>query len=221
MERTWRAAVEPRPSRRVGRHSLAGASRAPRPVGPCGAPPPPGPGGAGNRAAGYAAQPMDLRRLRIGEWITAGSGICLLVSLFLPWYGSSSAPDTSGWQSLALLDIVLALIAATAVALLVVTAAQRLPAVPLTLNTFVALAGLLAVVLVLVRLADLPGDADAREWGLWIGLAGALGIAAGALVAMRDERPARPGRHTDLSGRPAPSPPELEAIPAPDLESRR
>jgi hypothetical protein len=166
---------------------------------------------------------MDLRRLRVGEWITAGSGIVLLVSLFLPWYGGSRAAggsDASGWESLAVLDIVLALIAAAAVALLVITATQRMPAVPLTVNTFVALAGLLAVVLVLVRVLDLPDDAGAREWGLWTGLAGALGIAAGALIAMRDERLSRPGRHTDLSGRPAQSPPELEAIPAPDLESR-
>jgi hypothetical protein len=167
---------------------------------------------------------MDLRRLRAGEWITAGSGIVLLVSLFLPWYGGSAAAgasDASGWESLAVLDIVLALIAAAAVALLVITATQRLPAVPLTVNTFVALAGLLAIVLVLVRVVDLPDDAGAREWGLWTGLAGALGIAAGALVAMRDERLSPSGRHTDLSGRPAPPPPELEPIPAPDLESRQ
>jgi phosphatidylglycerophosphate synthase len=167
---------------------------------------------------------MDMRRLRAGEWITAGSGIGLLVSLFLPWYGSSTEggpSDASGWESLALLDIVLALIAAAAVGLLVITAAQRLPAVPLTLNTFVALAGLVAVVLVLVRVVDLPDGAGAREWGLWLGLAGAVGIVAGALVAMRDERPSRPGRHTDLSGRPGPPPRELEAIPASDLESRR
>ena len=161
---------------------------------------------------------MDMRRLRAGEWITAGSGICLLVSLFLPWYGSSTeggASDASGWESLALLDIVLALIAAAAVGLLVITAAQRLPAVPLTLNTFVALAGLVAVVLVLVRVVDLPDGAGAREWGLWLGLAGAVGIVAGALVAMRDERPSRPGRRTDLSGAPAPSPAEIETIRAP------
>jgi hypothetical protein len=173
---------------------------------------------------------MDLRRLRVGEWITAGAGICLLASLFAPWYGVSGgeSADASGWESLAVLDIVLALIAAAAVALLPITATQRMPAVPLTFNVFVALGGLLAVVLVLIRVADLPEGAGAREWGLWLGLAAALGIAAGSLVAMRDERPQRPGRHTDLSGRPAPPPPEIETISPPrpgavdaDLQSRR
>ena len=80
------------------------------------------------------------------------------------------------------------------------------------------LGGALAVLLVLIRVLDLPGDASAREWGLWLGLAGALGIVIGSLVAMRDERPSRPGRYTDLSGAPAPPPPEIETIPAPRPE---
>ena len=161
---------------------------------------------------------MDLRRLRAGEWITAISGIALLVSLFAPWYGSDDLPDASAFESLAVLDLILALIAAAAVALLLITAVQRMPAFPLAFNVFVSLLGLLGVVLVLIRVLDLPDGADAREWGLWLGLAGALGIAAGSLIALRDERPSPPGRHTDLSGRPVPPPPEIETIPAPRRE---
>ena len=168
---------------------------------------------------GYAAAPMDLRRLRVGEWMTAIAGVALLVSLFAPWYGAEDVPATSGFESLAVLDIVLALIAAVAVALLIITAAQRLPAVPVAFNTLVVFSGLLAVVLVVIRALVLPDDASAREWGLWLGLAGALGIVAGSLIALRDERPSRPGRPTDLSGRPAPPPAEIEAIPAPRPEA--
>jgi phosphatidylglycerophosphate synthase len=164
---------------------------------------------------------MDLRRLRVGEWITAIAGVVLLASLFAPWYegGGSGSESASGFEALAVLDILLALIAAGAVALLIVTAAYRLPAVPLTFNTFVTLGGLFAIVLVLIRVSDLPDGTVAREWGLWLGLVGALGIAAGSLVALRDERPSRPGRHTDQSGRPAPPPPEIEAIPPPRPEA--
>ena len=161
---------------------------------------------------------MDLRRLRVGEWITAISGVVLLVSLFAPWYAADELPATSGFESLALLDIVLALVAAGAVALWIITAAQQLPAVPLAVNVLLCLAGLLAVVLVLIRTLDLPGDASSREWGLWLGVAGALGIVVGSLIAMRDERHSRPGRPTDLSGRPSPPPAEIEAIPAPRPE---
>ena len=167
--------------------------------------------------AGYAAATMDLRRLRVGEWITAISGVVLLASLFAPWYAAEDVPATSGFESLAVLDIVLALVAAAAVALLIITAAQRLPAVPLTFNTLVCLLGLLAVVLVGIRTLDLPEDADAREWGLWLGLAGALGIAVGSLIALRDERLSRPGRPTDLAGAPTPPPVEVETLPAPRL----
>ena len=67
---------------------------------------------------------MDLRRLRVGEWVAAASGVALLVSLFLPWY----EPTTSGWESLAAIDVLLALVAASGVLLAIVTAVQRVPA---------------------------------------------------------------------------------------------
>ena len=157
---------------------------------------------------------MDLRRLRAGEWIAAASGAALLVSLFVPWYGA--AEDTlSAWESLAALDVLLAFVAAAGVLLAIVTAAQGAPAVPIALSAFVTFAGLFGVVLVLIRLLDVPGDALGREWGPWLALAGAAGTVAGGAVAMRDERLSPPGRHTDLTGRPTAAPPELDTIPAP------
>lgn len=160
---------------------------------------------------------MDLRRLRAGEWAAALCGLVLLASLWLPWYSESSATGSplSGWESLAALDVLLALIAATAVALLVVTAAQSVPAVPIAFSVFVTLAGMLGVVLVLIRLLSVPEPADGRDWGLWLALASSVGIVASGLVAMRDERLSGPGRHTDLTGRPAPPPPEIETFPPP------
>jgi hypothetical protein len=160
---------------------------------------------------------MDLRRLRAGEWIAAASGAVLFVSLFLPWY-SAAGEDTSAWQSLAAIDIVLALVAALAVSLLPVTATQRVPAVPIALSAFVTLTGLIGLLLVLVRLANLPGAAEGREWGLWLGLLAAIGVVAGGAFAMRDERLSPAGRHTDITGRPAQAPPEIEPIPAPRPE---
>ena len=159
---------------------------------------------------------MDLRRLRAGEWITGAAGALLLVSLFLPWYGEADADaSVTAWETLAILDVVLALIAAAAVLLLFVTATQNVPGVPIAMTSLVALAGLIALVLVLIRVADLPDGAEGREWGLFIGLAGAVGIVGGAFVAMRDERLSPPGGHTDSTGRPSPPPPEIETLPAP------
>jgi hypothetical protein len=155
---------------------------------------------------------MDLRRLRVGEWVAAASGVALLVSLFLPWYGPEGV---TAWESLAVIDVLLALLAASAVLLAVVTAAQSAPAVPIALSALVVIAGLVGILLVLFRVVDLPDGASGREWALWLGLAGAAGIVTGAALAMRDERLSTPGRYTDLTGRPASPPAEHEPIPAP------
>jgi len=161
---------------------------------------------------------MDLRRLRAGEWIAALSGVALLVSLFLPWYGGGAEGDASGWEALAAVDVALALVAAFGVSLIVITASQRVPAVPIALSAIVTLVGLIGVVLVLIRVANLPGGFDSREAGVWLGLVAAIGIVAGAGLAMRDERLSPEGSHTDLTGRPTPAPPEIERVPAPRAE---
>ena len=99
--------------------------------------------------------------------------------------------------------------------LAIVTAAQNVPAVPIAFSALVAIAGLFGVALVLFRVADIPAGASGREWALWLGLAGAVGILAGAALAMRDERLSPPGRYTDLTGRPVAPPAERDPIPAP------
>jgi hypothetical protein len=153
---------------------------------------------------------MDLRRLRSGEWIAAASGVALLVSLFLPWYDGLTA-----WESLAAIDVLLAFVAASGVLLAIVTVAQGVPAVPVALSALVTFVGLFGLVLVLIRVIDVPDGATGREWALWLGLASTAGIVAGAMRAMGDERLSPEGSHTDLTGRPAPPPAELEPIPPP------
>jgi hypothetical protein len=107
------------------------------------------------------------------------------------------------------------LLALAAIAVPIVTAAQRVPALPLAYESLTALFGLFGLILVLIRVLNLPGDADGREIGLWLGLVATLGILAGGLIAMRDERRAPQGRHVDLSGVPVSSQPEIEKLPAP------
>lgn len=160
---------------------------------------------------------MDLRRLRVGEWILAIAGVALLVSLFLPWYVTPGpgASELTAWESLGVIDVLLALIAAFTLLVPVVTATQRVPAIPLALEGLVFIAGLVAIVLVLIRVLALPDGVEGREWALWLGLAAAVGIAVGALIGMRDERLSKRGRTTDASGKPAAPRPLPDAIPAP------
>jgi general stress protein CsbA len=143
------------------------------------------------------------------------SGLVLAVALFLPWY-----EDVSGWEAFTVLDLILALLALAALSVPIVTSGHRVPALPLALESLTALFGLPCLLLVLFRVLNLPGDAHGREWGLWIALAAVLGIVAGGLVAMRDERRSPAGRHTDLTGVPVESPREIETLPAPHPEGR-
>lgn len=145
--------------------------------------------------------------------MAAVAGVILLAALFQPWYGT---PDATAWEAFSVIDLVLAAVAVFAIALLFVTAAQKVPTVPIALDAALALAGLLALVLVLLRVASLPDGADSREWGLWQGLIGVLGVNVAAWVAMRDQRLSQPGSPTDLSGKPIAEPQEVELLPAPD-----
>ncbi len=153
---------------------------------------------------------MDLRRLRTGEWVAGLAGLALLVSLFLPWYDGRT-----GWQSLGLLDVLLAVVGLAALAIPVATAAYRVPALPLALQSLTTLIGILALLSVLARVGNLPDWASDREWGLWVALLAAVGVVAGGLLAMRDERRSPEGRHTDLTGVPVASPRPIETRPAP------
>ena len=188
---------------------------------------------------------MDLRRLRAGEWITGGSGLLLLVALFLPWYelesgaviGPPHALDAhaSAWDAFTVLDVLLALGALAAIAVVVVTAVQATPAVPLALQALLALLALLLLVLLVFRIVDPPdvsflestdapgarSDVDevSRAAGAWLGLVAMLGIFAGAMIAMRDERRSPEGSYTDLTGVPLAAPREIETRPAPRPEA--
>lgn len=157
---------------------------------------------------------MDLRRLRTGEWVAGLAGLALLASLLLPWYDGRT-----GWESLGLLDVALAFVGLAALAIPFVTAAYRVPALPLALQSLTTLIGILALLCVLGRVLNLPDWANDREWGLWAGLLATAGVVVGSGLAMRDERRAPEGRHTDLSGVPVAEQREIERLPAPRPEA--
>src|SRR4051812_4316198 len=98
---------------------------------------------------------MDLRRVRVWEWLTGVAGLVLLVSLFLPWYGVEGSSAT-GWESLSVIDVVLAAVALAGMSVPVVAGTQRTPAVPQALTQLIVPIALVGAVLALIRLLDVP-----------------------------------------------------------------
>jgi hypothetical protein len=158
---------------------------------------------------------MDVRRLRAGEWLLAVSGAALLLSLFLPWYGVAGDASRSAWEAFASIDVVLLVCALVALAVPVVAATQKTVALPIAFTALATLFCLAALVLVLARIVFEPAGADSIRAGAWVALAAAGAMTVGAWIAVRDERLSRPGESTDVTGRPAPPPPEVDAIPPP------
>jgi hypothetical protein len=161
---------------------------------------------------------MDLRRLRIGEWLTAASGVVLLIALFLPWYEAGGL-SASGWESFSITDLVLAVVALAGIAVAPVTARGQTASLGIAYESLVLLGAAVAVVVTVIRVLDPPVDGLSRGSGAYLGLVSVLALTASVLVAMRDERLSDdPGHPTDPTGVPA-APPEIETLPAPPRDA--
>jgi len=145
---------------------------------------------------------VDTTKLSLGDKIAGASGIVLIISLFLPWYGVdvnlgglSASESASAWEALGFVDILLFLIGLVAVGVVVAKATDNLPA-ELPGPLVVLAAGVLGVLLVLFRLLDLPtpdlggeGIDFSRKFGIFLGLIAAGGVAYGGWRA-NEEAPA-------------------------------
>jgi hypothetical protein len=134
---------------------------------------------------------MDVRRLRLGEWLAAAGGAALIVSLLLPWYGARGRAETlTGFESFSVVDVLLVAVAALALALAAAQATRRSPTVPVAAGVLTVVVGLLAVLVVAYRIVDQPGPnefVDVRG-GAWVGLGATLAVLAGGWESIRNER---------------------------------
>lgn len=128
---------------------------------------------------------MKLERLRVGEWIFGVSGVVLLVSLFLPWWGlegnwtrlgpggpvegaafertfGSDAPTTTwtAWQVFSVADVLLALLGVLALVVVYLVARWSAPGLGLTGE---ALTTLLAIPMLIVVLVQILGTPETLE----------------------------------------------------------
>jgi hypothetical protein len=131
-----------------------------------------------------------MRRVRTGELVAGVAGVVLLVVLFLPWY-SIGGRNLSAWATFGVIDLVLALIAVLAIALLVLQVAGRGPAAPVALAVITATLSIVAFVLVAYRILNQPGPNDlvGVSVGAWLGLLATAVIGCGTWLSLADERP--------------------------------
>lgn len=141
-----------------------------------------------------------MSRLSFGERVAAGSGLALVIVMFLPWYGRDIGLGTdnrSAWQAFGFIDLLLFVAAAMAIGIPLARASGALPRNPaLPPAQVVAAAGALAALLVLFRILDLPFEGEAavetgRKIGVFLGLIASAGIAFGGYTAMNERAPRR------------------------------
>jgi prepilin signal peptidase PulO-like enzyme (type II secretory pathway) len=131
---------------------------------------------------------MRLRRLRPGELVVLVGAVCVVVALTLPWYENLEG-KLSAWETFGFGVVLLMIGALAAFALVLATVTERSPALPVAAAVWSTLFGVIAVVAAVARVLERPHNASSLCAGAWLGLAGAVLIAAGSWQSMRDERP--------------------------------
>jgi hypothetical protein len=140
---------------------------------------------------------------------------------------------STAWEAFSIADVVLAIAALMGISLAVAAATQRAPAVAQALSALTVPVALAAAVFAVVHAVSLPDVASAsrhgvveggwtayaplsspvlhppvsREIGLWLGLAGVLGVLVGAWRSMGDQSfPATARPEVEVTPLPAPKP---------------
>ena len=136
---------------------------------------------------------VERRRASWPLLLGVSSAFALVALLGANWYhvyypATEDSLTASGWRSLHGADVSLALLASFAGLAMLVGGREALIAA--------LLAAVAAVVIVAYHIIDPPGNPEfldvSLEIGIWLSLVAALGLAAGAAVALRSDHVTRP-----------------------------
>jgi len=136
---------------------------------------------------------VDLNKLTTSDKIIAGSGIALLIFSFLPWYGVDTPLgdlNANGWDYFlfGIIPVLLGLVMIGQIAISRFTE-TKLPDLPVTWAQVHMIAGILAAVLVTLKLLigdDIRGFDLDRQFGIFLATLAAIGLAAGAVLKSRE-----------------------------------
>ena len=123
--------------------------------------------------------------MRLGELVGALGGLGLLVSSFLPWY-SAGGQDATAWQAFSVTDIVMAAAAVMGLSVAACVLAHISVSYPVAGSAVATGFGAAALILIVIRLADPPGEGDVGiEIGAWLGLVSAIAVTVGGYMGMQ------------------------------------
>ncbi len=134
---------------------------------------------------------FDLRRLRRGEQLAGLGALLLFVFLFFfKWYGVNGFGSVDGWHGHSVLRWLMLLTILSAATLVVLTATQRIVALPVTSAVVTTAIAALTTVLVAYRVViNEPGPNAfvSVKAGAWLGLLACALIFYAGYLSMRDE----------------------------------
>ena len=133
--------------------------------------------------------------------IAAGGGLLLFISLFLDWFDVLG----SACEFMDIVDVLLALLALTAVAIGAMLATGNVVNLPRTPGSIVTTAGIVAFTIV----ATFVLEGDEHKFGIFLGLIGTIAMIVGG--TQLGAAPAAP--RTRVQEPPAPPPPPPPASP--------
>jgi hypothetical protein len=134
---------------------------------------------------------VDSSRISFGETIAGVSAVLLFIFMFFPWYGATakvgnsqvSGANANAWQAFSFIDILLFLVVIITVGLVIARAADQIPPnLPAPPGMLIVGAGALAVLLILFRLLDTPGE-DVVGFGVNVDVGRKIGVFLGLIAA--------------------------------------
>jgi len=177
---------------------------------------------------------MDVDKLNTGEKIAGVSAVLLFIFMFFDWFGVEisgeggsvsfgSGAGGNAWDALDFIPIVLVITIVVALINVFLRLSDSDYEPPISINVAVAVLGGISTLLVLFRIIDPPGfgtfggvSVDATlEFGIFLGLIAAAGIAFGGYKAMQEEGSSFSGTADKLSGGGPSDPPPPASTPPP------
>jgi hypothetical protein len=168
---------------------------------------------------------VDFSKLKTSDWVIVISAIVLFVASFLDWFeaelegfGRTFSTGGNGWDVgffWAGIPVIIGLVMLAVVAIRAFSPERRLPDLPVGWGQALFVAGLIAAVIVVLKLLigeDVPDDAAEagveinRSFGLYLATLAAIGLAVGGFLKWQEERAAGSAGTVEGPGTAPPTP---------------